>query len=297
MVAVATFRRNDDLRSLLHSLEAVVEPRFRVVVVDNDPEGGAAAAVEGWDLPLTYRHEPTPGIAAARNRALDEIAPGDRWIAFVDDDERVTPTWLSELVALGESREADVVSGPVISVFAPNTPAWILRGGFIQRPRFPHGSVCLSPATNNTLVRVSALEERGWPRFSEEYSLTGGSDTEFFRRMRDQGAVMLWCDDALVHEDVPADRATLRWILRRGLRVGNVTGRLRLRHFSRARLMVGGVVRVGYGVARVLVSLVRGRGLRARDVDYLTRGLGWIGASSGGVVVEYKRSEGTEATS
>src|SRR4051812_25495061 len=88
-VTVATFRRNDLLEALLDSL-AVAAKRypFRVIVVDNDPAGPAAEVAGRTDLDVTYAVEPAPGIAPARNRALDLLRDDDA-VVFVDDDEVV----------------------------------------------------------------------------------------------------------------------------------------------------------------------------------------------------------------
>jgi len=298
MIAVATYKRPDLLCDLLSSLEASTNQEFRVVIVDNDPSRSAREVALGSPLRIEYVVEPTPGIAAARNAALDRIAESDDFILFVDDDERVDPIWLDALLRVQTNEQADVIAGPVISVFAPNAPSWILKGGFIQRARFATGDSVLSPATNNTLVRVEYLRSLGMPHFSESFSMTGGSDTEYFRRLRAAGAKMVWCNEALVYEDVPPNRATFAWIWRRGIREGNVSGRLRLREIHRPRLFIEGVARVLYGVARQTVDYVSGRGPRAKSFAYITRGLGWIGASRNQFVIEYARPDasGTNRT-
>ena len=99
LVAVLTYRRPGDLADLLPLLAAqrrsVAGRKVELLVVDNDPEGGAAgqvaAAAATWGG-LAYAHEPRPGIAAARNRALDEAAEHDV-LVFLDDDERPSPGW------------------------------------------------------------------------------------------------------------------------------------------------------------------------------------------------------------
>ena len=85
VVAVLTFRRPNDLIELLpqllkHSLEAAVTYDMRqptVLVVDNDPDGGARETASQFGGGIAYVHEPTPGIAAARNRALAESVDFD----------------------------------------------------------------------------------------------------------------------------------------------------------------------------------------------------------------------------
>lgn len=291
LISIATYKRPELLKDLLESIEPeVLGQDARICVVDNDAEASARAVCEEFPLDVTYVVEPRPGIAAARNRGLDLVADNDRFLIFVDDDERVQPGWLQELRQAQLRYEADVVSGPVVSVLPTDAPRWIARGGFIQRARFRTGDPSLSPATNNTLVRLDYLRSVGFPRFDESFSLTGGSDTAFFRVLREAGARMVWCDEAVVHEDVPPERANLRWIWRRGIREGNVSGRMLLRRRSRPRVVLDGVTRVIYGVAAVTGDLLRGRGIQARSAAYITRGIGWIGASRGRLVTEYARS-------
>ena len=298
MISVATYRRPELLRDLLTSIQAAVLPGVvRVCVVDNDPSGSAAPVIDEFHLPISYVREPRPGIAAARNRALDELTEDDDFIVFVDDDERVTPNWLTHLLATQKEYGATVVSGPVVSVFPPEASRWIIRGGFIQRARFVTGSSTRSPATNNTLVDLKWLRAAKMPRFDESFSMTGGSDTAFFRGLRDLGAVMVWNDDAEVYEDVPPSRATFRWIWRRGVREGNVSGRLHLRTQSRIQLATAGLARIGYGAARQAALLLMGRGPDAKSVAYMTRGIGWIGASTNRLVVEYARDTAPTSTS
>lgn len=292
LISIATYKRPEMLRALLESLCSVdgIE-KTRLCVIDNDSQGSAREVCQAFpDLVITYEIESTPGIAAARNRGLQNVRASDEFIIFVDDDERVTNEWLSKLHAAQLKYRADVVSGPVISVFEENAPEWILRSGLIQRARFVSGSEVRSPATNNTLVRLQALNLLTSPRFSEEFSLTGGSDTELFYRLRQAGARMIWCDEAIVYEDVPAERANLRWIFRRGIREGNVSGRLRLRSVSKGRLFLDGIARTGYGFATGLLLLLAGRGLNKKSFAYFTRGLGWMGVCMNRLVDEYART-------
>ena len=90
-----------------------------VLVIDNDPEASARPIVErlaGTLRPglVRYVHEPKPGIAAARNRALREAA-SSALLVFIDDDEVPSERWLEQLVDLQRSSGAAAVVGPVIS--------------------------------------------------------------------------------------------------------------------------------------------------------------------------------------
>ena len=101
VVAVATFRRPDCLARVLPQLveqAASIDVDASVLVVDNDPEGGASGFVSGFDSSaVRYVHEPRPGISAARNRALDESATADALVFIDDDEEPETERLLKEM--------------------------------------------------------------------------------------------------------------------------------------------------------------------------------------------------------
>lgn len=290
-VGIITYRRPELLRNLLSSLEPQQHVAgFKIVVVDNDPMESGATVVDESACVVQYIAEPSPGIVAARNAVLANLAEECKAIIFVDDDETVDEAWFDTLVGAAESYQADVVLGPVISVFEDDCPEWIVKGGFIQRPNRMSGTVLKTAATNNVFIRMSALRLLSQPRFAEEFSLTGGSDAELFWRLHRSGARMVWCNEATVRETVPSSRANLGWIFRRTVRLGNVSGRLLQR--SRPRYVVAflGLGRTGVGFLRVVASLLIGRGLRDADFSHFAKGIGMVGACLGTIVIEYKRA-------
>ncbi|GAA4359796.1 glycosyltransferase family 2 protein [Angustibacter luteus] len=299
VVAVLTYRRPDDLAAILPELvrQATLASRpARVLVVDNDPEAAARqTVVEGWP-DVQYVHEPRPGIAAARNRALAE-AGRDDLLVFVDDDERPVPDWLDLLLAVWVERRCAAVVGPVVSEFAVEPSAWVSAGRFFDRRRLPTGTAVQVAATNNLLLDLAQVRSAGLT-FDERFGLSGGSDTLFTRQLHESGGAMLWCDEALVVDVVPAARVERRWVLARAFRSGNgwtrtslqLSGNAAGRLGVRVRLLGAGAVRVLGGGARALVGLVRRDvGDQARGVRTLARGAGMVAGTWGYVYSEYKR--------
>jgi len=217
---------------------------LRLIVVDNDARGSARDCVDQMSavLPIRYMVEPTKGLSFVRNRALSAaledptMADDADYLAFIDDDERAAPDWLAQALRTARERAADVVFGPVISLLPPTAPRWLREGNFHARPRYPTGTPRLFGATNNALVSTRLLR-RLEPRFSAEYAHSGGEDTDFFARLGRAKAVMLWCDEAVVSEDIPADRTRLRWLAQRHFRGGQAFARIFVPHMSwRGRL-------------------------------------------------------------
>lgn len=301
VVAVLTYRRPQDLAELLPMLEVEVDDAggdISVMVVDNDPAASARdlCGRVGPRRPR-YVHEPRPGIAAARNRALREAAGSDL-LVFIDDDERPVSGWLAALLATFATTMCAGVVGPVVSSFGRPLEPWIAAGGFFDRRRLPTGTSVTAAATNNLLldlrvVRAAHLE------FDERFGLTGGSDNLFTRRLVAAGGRLVWCDEAVVTDVVPAQRSTRDWVLRRRLRIGNSWARATLamagsparRFAARMRMAGHGVVRVGGGSARfgcgVATNSMR---QRAQGIRTLVHGVGIVGGAFGYTYAEYRRT-------
>ena len=289
LIAIATYKRPELLKSLLDSVEEqALALGADILVVDNDVDRTALPVCRRRSGGVQYVAEPEPGIAAARNRALRECS-GYEYVCFVDDDERVLTGWLAELLSCARGYNADIVSGPALSRFPEDVPDWIVDGGFFDRPRRRTGTEVPLPATNNALVRVSAIKRLNSPWFDEDFSMTGGSDNDLFWRMRRSGCTSVWCDEAEVSELVDRHRMNIRWICQRGMRHGNVLARLRLREVSRVRVAAEGVARVVYGFVSMLAMCVRARRPTAREISTVLRGIGMVQVTLGSTIQEYRR--------
>lgn len=256
LIAVCTFNRVDKLRDLLASIQQnCQEFDYRVAVVEND-DSGRARQVAGT-FGAEYFAEPQPGISAARNKCLSLLSNEDDFLIFVDDDEVVSQRWLSELLRVQGEYSAHVVAGPVLTVFPPNAPNWIIKGQFMDRKRRRTGAEIESVAAGNTLISAAAIRASRLT-FDESFSFTGGEDTDYFRRMRPFTGSPIWADDAVASEEATPDRLTLSWLARRSFRNGSVTARIQLRTRSKSWVLGHSVAAIGkYSVLFVVDSVKR----------------------------------------
>ena len=228
VVALATFRRPEALDRILPLLVRQVQDLgllAHVLVVDNDPAGGAFTAVAGFAARgVRYVHEPNPGISAARNRALDECQGVDL-LVFIDDDETPSEGWLEHLVSTWSSFRSIAVTGPVVPAFEAPVSEWVEASGVFARRVLPTGATVAGAATNNLLLDLRQLNTLGL-RFDDRFGLSGGSDTMLTRDLVRRGGVISWCDEASVVDVIPAERATKAWVLRRTIRTSNDWGRI-----------------------------------------------------------------------
>jgi succinoglycan biosynthesis protein ExoM len=298
-ICVATYLRPTGLARLLEAIGRLEIPdgwAFDVVVVDNDSAGSARAVVEAArGLEVRYVVEAERGIAQVRNRAVRESKPS-AFIAFIDDDEWPESGWWRQMVEAQSRSGADVTIGPSEPVFELEPPDWIREGRFFERARFPTGTVVPHwvARTSGVLIRRSALEHLGDNPFDERFSLNGGDDTWFFKMLDRAGSKVVWVDDAIVYELVPATRATARWLLRRAFRTGNSRGyMLRLDTagvLMRAKGIGRGVKDIGIGIGRTIGAQTKAG--RMQGVANSALGVGLIVGSLGVRYDEYTKIHG-----
>lgn len=269
-LCIATYRRPERLSVLLDDLVSQQHLPNEVVVIDNDAAGSARAVVErrrelGAPFPIHYDIQPIKNISLTRNRTV-ELACSE-WIAFIDDDERAPPAWLRQLAETVVLCAADGALGPVEPIVPAEAPAWIRLGSFYTWARMRTGAIVPLNKLRfgNVLLWGELLRDTRTP-FDPDYGQTGGEDGDFLGRVVQQGARIVWCDEAVVHEPVESARLSLGWLLLRALRGGQdfarhkLTGRFGpMTATGRARLFLRALLQSALAAAMALLFWPRGR--------------------------------------
>ncbi|MDF8266475.1 glycosyltransferase [Luteipulveratus flavus] len=303
-IAVCTYLRPAELADLLPRLVRQAEEvtrsggyDVRVLVVDNDPAGSADHVVQALADPrVRYEHEPRPGIAAARNRALDACRE-DSLLAFIDDDERPHDDWLLHLLRTWRTYDATAVSGRVVAEFDGELDPWLEAGTFFVRRNLATGDALELAAAGNLLLDLDRVRDLR-TRFDERFGLTGGEDTAFTRDLYAAGARMVWCAESVVTDRVPRSRMTRRWVLERARSHGRATTRVALAmapnglQRSRIRVRQGarGVALTALGSARASYGRISGSDRHdALGRKSLARGRGLLAGLAGPGAAAYGR--------
>ncbi|MGV2903882.1 glycosyltransferase [Microbacterium sp. AGC62] len=308
-IGIPTYRRPELLEALLLALPpriaecAALGVEIDVLVVDNDGTGSAREVAERADLPMRYVVEPTPGIAAARNRILGEC-DGRDLVAFIDDDEIPREHWLSSLLTVWRDHNADAVMGRVISVFEEDVDPWLLTSGTFRRPIRKTGTVLEVAAAGNLLLDLRCIRRLGL-RFDQTLGLGGGEDTLFSRQLARRGGLIVWCNESETEDLVVAARLSRAWAAQRAFSSANANTRIELqltdgalrRGALRVRALLGGVIRIVAGVLR------RGFGAVTSNIDHHARGTriahrgrGMVAAAFGRRYDEYRRPSEDDTT-
>ena len=293
-VAMLTFRRPEQLDAALDSVVARVTEAAPLVdadilVVDNDPAASARVVAERPRRHgVRYVVESTPGIAAARNRALDECA-GSRLLVFIDDDEIAQQGWLTALVETWRETGADAVQGRLVTSLPDGVDPYIVAGGFFDRPVRPTGTALPAAATFNLLLDLDTVRAQQL-RFDPTLGLSGGEDSIFTSLLVRGGGRIVACAESVAIDPLAPERATIPWVRGRAFAQGTVLQNTRIRLAAskvgrvkvRAAGGVGGLARLGAGAARAVVGRVTGDlARRARGERVALRGLGVLARSVG----------------
>lgn len=262
-VCIATYKRPTGLGHLLDGLaEQEWAGPLTVIVVDNDAEGREGLGVcegreQSFPWPLISAVEPRAGIPFPRNLAIEiALGHGADLLAFIDDDERPKPTWISHLCAAIEAG-ADLAGGPQLPVFPPTaTPEQRRTEYYGHDQALTRGATCQLESSGNFIATASILRPLGPPWFDPTYAQTSGADHNLFRQLEQAGAVMRWVPDAAVFEDIPEHRLQREWLRERVIEIHN--GRVRIDseyHKTAKQRFVRTAKTVGLGAWAMMVTI------------------------------------------
>lgn len=262
IVGVCTFKRPSLRRTLLSLVnqELPAGTSMRIVVADNDDTPSAKPLVSAVSLEtgqeIVYLHCPARNISVARNGVLNAARDRDAdFVAFIDDDEWVGPDWLSKLLAALDEAGAAGVFGPVQGVYGELAPSWMKTGGFHDMtPEVDAAGHVRTGHTCNVLLALGHPAFAG-RQFDLDFGRSGGEDTEFFATAKAAGAYLAPAHFAVAFEDVPSDRAQLRWLVQRRFRMGQTHGELLRRGARPARRAALALIAVGKVAACVALML------------------------------------------
>ena len=195
-VAICTRDRPDDLSRALQAATAAARDRD-VLVVDNRPASDAAYdVVRAWPG-VRYVREDTPGLNAARNRALREATTDI--VAFTDDDAAPEPAWLDALLRGFDHPLVGAVTGLTLPLEL-ETPAqeWFERMTPFGRGYFrmvfdpmhcsPHAAGRVGAGANMAVHRAVLQSVGGFDeRLDAGTPTRSGGDHEMFARLLSRG--------------------------------------------------------------------------------------------------------------
>jgi glycosyltransferase involved in cell wall biosynthesis len=173
-VVIPTWNRAELVGGAIQSVLAQTFADFEVIVVD-DGSTDRTCAVRGCvaDHRVRVLCRPHQGVGASRNAGV-EAAIG-KYVAFLDSDDTVSPTWLDAFAARLEDRDADVAVAGYVKVHPDGRQTtWVPdsanRSGEALVPRVQAGCIAIR--------RTLLLDAGGY-----DPALTYGENTELSMRL------------------------------------------------------------------------------------------------------------------
>ncbi|MCH9035406.1 MAG: hypothetical protein IID42_13040, partial [Planctomycetes bacterium] len=150
--------------------------------------------------------------------------------------------------------------------------------------------------THNVLVASEVY--RTMPMcFDEKFAMTGGSDSDFFRRAHRAGHTIVWAESALVREWIPRSRACASWLVRRSYRAGITLAVIAMNQAPGWRTRLPSVAKAGVwfviGVTVCVLGLVSGRAMMVKGLRFMAYGAGTLASLFGARFEEYRTVHGT----
>lgn len=262
-VVVCTYNRAEMLGGALESLacqETDGKFSYEILVIDDGSTDGTEDVVKEIvrktnTVPVRYVHKQGGGLGDARNRGIAEAR--GKWIAFFDDDQLAKPNWLKELLALTSKTGAHCVGGTVrlcLSEQKLSQLSLITRSMLGETVGRKEPEKCVPknyPGGGNVLIKSTVFDAVG--QFDESM-IRGGTDTEFFARVRMAGIEVWYTPRAVVHHLVPSYRLKDNYLSWRSLRCGDNFANRDCIEWGLAKTILVCIARIGQAL---LVNLPR----------------------------------------
>ena len=170
-IIIPTYNRYSVLKNILRDLETQDYPNFSITIIDQSNPFDKNF-YNNFKLDILLIHQENPGLWEARNKAV--IKSNEKYLAFLDDDSRISHNWLECHLECIEKFDADISAGVSISLTGAKIP---------ENYSFYRLSDQLD--TGNVLVKRHVFEK--CQLFDEQFEGMRMGDGEFGFRAYEEG--------------------------------------------------------------------------------------------------------------
>jgi glycosyltransferase involved in cell wall biosynthesis len=224
-VVICTYNRDKILDEAFSLLTAQTADRnsYEIIIVDNASTDNTKAIADSHRqrLNLIYAYESNLGLSYARNLGI-KLAKA-AFIAYLDDDSRPNPDWISVILNTIRVFNPDIFGGAVFPYYQSPKPAWFLD----KDATFGYWGDTVSPlgrdeylSGNNIVFRKELLERLGG--FNPQLGMRGTNlgyheEAEIVKKTRAvlPYAKILYVPEMSLRHLVPAYKMRLGWYVRR----------------------------------------------------------------------------------
>lgn len=232
-IVICTYNRADLLADALQTVcqQTLDQTQYEVIVVDNNSTDNTSAVTQRFQQRyphVRYLFAAQPGNSYARNVGWQH-AQG-QFVAFIDDDCKVPPTWLMKAKTIIETMAPGVFGGPFYGFYNSPKSAWYKDeyGAYVltDLPRIQQDPEEL--AAGNLFIRRDVLQRVDG--FTPELGITEnrrgyGEETALLHQIRlIMPKLLVYYDPELfVHHLVRAEKMRLMWHIKERFVQGRCT--------------------------------------------------------------------------
>lgn len=235
-IAICTYNRAFFLRTALESIlsQTLSTEKFYVIVVNNKSTDATQAVISEMEPRFTNFisvYEPRQGLGHARNAAI--VACRTPWLAFLDDDAKAHPDWISVILDVIKQNIFDCFGGVYLPWFHYGPPPkWFGEASATNRGTQPHMGLLETgkyPAGGNCVYRTELFERFG--SFSTDFGMVGntpayGEETLLIKKFREGAARIGFVPHLIIDHCVLKYKYQWRWQLRAAFASGRDYARL-----------------------------------------------------------------------
>lgn len=232
--------------------------------------------------PIIHIQEQRKGISYARNKAIEyAISHHADFLIFLDDDEIPHQQWLIHLYQKQQATSADIISGPVITLFRKQSSAWIKKSHWYQQQNNKQLTKQKADQADSANLMIScAFIKKHKLRFDPDFNVIGGEDSHFYYLVKQHLAKLSWASEAIVYAPLSSKRATFRWHCLRAFRTGS-SGIAIIKKIQNKKLLlltlIKSIAHFALGSGMLVISLLDFR-YRLTGIWHLSYSLGvWFG--------------------
>ena len=191
-IVVCTYNGSQTIRDCLDGIVRLEYRDYEIIVVDDGSSDTTAALVQEYDVRLITTEN--QGLSSARNTGM--AAATGEIIAYLDDDARPDPHWLTYIAYTFLTTSHAAVGGPNIAPLGDNFVAECvdLAPGNPEQVLLSDSAAELLPGCN-LAIRKSCLQAIGG--FDPTYRIAG-DDVDVCWRLRDRGWTLGYHPSAMV---------------------------------------------------------------------------------------------------
>ena len=191
---ISSFNKRDHVVANLRALRQQTRLPAEVIVVDNASSDGTAAAVRAQfpDVKLIEMPHARFGACETFNLGFKEATA--EFVAILDDDVVLPPSWIEQLLARF-GREPATTALITTLVIEPEMPDAYLARADVREERY----LCTFRGCGS-LARRAALAQAGW---YDERLFIYGNERDLATRLLDLGHRVLLCPDVVTFHATP----------------------------------------------------------------------------------------------